>query len=332
MLLEGILILGMALGASPENVEAQFERALSAYNEGNLQIAKDQLEAICEDYPAFPGARRLLAKIYVIRKEKPEEAVRIYDALSKENPTDCDIWAELADARELSAHAFVASKRHTAPPLSAEEIRSLLSPAIEDEEKALRLCPNNQLAVRRLAELCYSAGRYSEAAEHFQRATLMKPDDYKSLAALARSQKFSNNLQGAAETYRQLIGIEPTNVTFRAEYANVLYRLGSTNEADLQLREHRRLDPLTADAIKLREEHFSSMRELGGRLRVFEGWESYSHFMKQRDYKNAMKAAEDVRDRLVAAVREPASRDAAQGLLVRTEALLKSAKEKAETR
>lgn len=90
----------------------------------------------------------------------------------------------------------------------------------------------------RLGEIYLKRRKYKQARRHLTAALRHQPDNvrYHFLLATARCAEDGSDLERAAEHYRRVLELDPGHVKCRADYGNLLLRLGQTEEGLALLR------------------------------------------------------------------------------------------------
>ncbi len=198
---------------------------------GALQEAllRHRLEKYLDDAGAHLGLGALL----LARKEASAAAVELREAL-RLSPEDPQALNNLGAALKTEGRA----------PESLEYF-----------EQALRLRSDYANARFNLASTLSELGRYDEAAQHFRALLEAVPGDRETraqliaaLVAAGNSAMSESRLAAAAESYRELVALEPANPDYRNNFGIILARTGDVAGAIAQFEAALRADPSHAAA------------------------------------------------------------------------------------
>ena len=248
---------GSTSGSTPAPAAAQ---APAAGNSG------PQAAAVPPDPNSFAGRR--LAADELLKAGKADEAIAGYRALldKVDQKTEGDLWARLGFAyREKgslidSVHAFEkASLLLEANPIIETQL-ALSYQAVNDLQhasdsyaRALRMNPNNPLALNNLAFLMLEHGGDLDIALKFaQQAVKLSPEqaDFVDTAAMIQLKK--NETEAAADELSKISAALPQNAIFHFHYALALAAkgdaAGAQKECDAALANHP--DPATEKDVR----------------------------------------------------------------------------------
>ena len=126
---------------------------------------------------------------------------------------------------------------------------------------------------RRAGELFHSAGRFEWAADCFQRANDLDPEDESALRSLSIIQRKNGDLESLDRTLERLLAIIPDDI----EVLNEQIILLENTEDERLLRNRKRLDALGATyKISKESNQLSEIHQRARESEVYEGGSSYS--------------------------------------------------------
>lgn len=179
-------------GSSPDpktmvDLFQRFEQANADLQDGKLDVALSELEALVAADPANPVFRGKLAAAWRDRGDL-EKAVPLYRQAAEAVPTDPEAWYNLAAAlqeagrlsearqaieRALRLDATRPEAHNTLGIIELGEGR--LEEARREFEAATRLDPRNALAMNNLGNALRALGRTGEAEQAYQRSAALAP-------------------------------------------------------------------------------------------------------------------------------------------------------------
>ena len=151
-----------------------------------------------------------------IRGNKIEKAINEYESWLKKNPKDWNTVRVVGDLYHRIGRNDEATKSYS---LVADAYKrdGFNVRAIATHKMILRLDPQNEAAMRNLAELQAEEGLLMEAKSHYQ-----------TLVELYNKQ---GHKRRASEVFKKLADIDPQDVKIRYKYAEFLSKQGKTDEA-----------------------------------------------------------------------------------------------------
>jgi tetratricopeptide (TPR) repeat protein len=154
-----------------------------------------------------------------IKKNKVDKAIAEYESWLKENPKDWNIIRTVGDLYARISRNDEAIKKYAQV---ADHYRKdgFNVRAIATYKMVLRLDPQNEPAMRALAELQAEEGLLMEAKSYYQ-----------TLVELYNKQ---GHKRAAAEVFKKLAEIDPQDVKIRYKYADFLNKNGKPDEAALE--------------------------------------------------------------------------------------------------
>lgn len=224
----------------PRNVREQFEKAQISYERENLDYAIQILNAVLDQEPAFLEARQLLR---ATQMRKPQAKTGFFRKLVggagnapqlakgqlalRNNPKDALSAAESilnSDPHNASAQKLLAE---------GATALGLIHTAVMALEMAVAVEPDDQKAVRNLADLYFQQDQLNKAEDLYRRLQQRRPDDTgiaQTLKNLAARRMLVEKGYGAVESgnasYRDLI--ENKEEALHLEQANRTTKDGST--------------------------------------------------------------------------------------------------------
>ena len=186
-----------------------------------------------EKYPGDFSAHFNLGALLLSRKELPAAIELLADAVRAEPE-------EPAALNTLGA---------------ALESAGRLDEAVEQFRHALRVQPGFTNARYNLANTLAAQGKFEEAAGEFRKVLAASPQDAAArdhlvavLMDLGESAKAEGHLAAAAESYREIVSLDPGNGEVRNNFGVVLARLGNLAGAIEQFEAAMKIDPSNAAA------------------------------------------------------------------------------------
>ncbi len=164
---------------------------------GDLDTAKEILEAAVDLNPTLGEARTNLGNIY-LRKKRTNEAIRQYRAALEINPQDSKTYNNLGNAY-------------------AE--KGWYLDAVVQYKKCLGLDPKFAEAYQNLSISYLNQGKYTEAAKQIRHAISLKPDD-------AGNYRFLGDIYYARDKYPQARKQYHKALALKSDFAEAHYRLG----------------------------------------------------------------------------------------------------------
>ncbi len=209
---------------------------------GEVDTAFRTLEHIQRRSPDDPAAKVLEAEILLLDGEE-QLAANLMDRLVTESALP-EAWllraryflnngyANLAEA-DLARIAGEAAERAEVIELRARVLNALKRH--DEAEAALRALvekrPNDPDAVAQLAETTLLQGRAAEAEPLIQRALSLRPGFPRALYVRARALEAQEDPQRAAQTYRQVLKIEPSFAPALSRIWRIQAQSGERTEA-----------------------------------------------------------------------------------------------------
>ena len=197
------------------------DRALTAFAEGRLTEAMDQLRLLLQERPG-DGALSYAMAVACMHSGRTAEAIEVLEAGVAHNPGHNLLFVALSDAFRQAGD---------------------LERALEHAEKAVALNPALFMTHFRLAGVLEALGRRQEALEVGVRALARDPDSVTGLNWLGNLQSVLGRWQEAADTYEHLIQLEPEQPGFWLGLGFARLRLGEFEEAEAAMVEATRLGP-----------------------------------------------------------------------------------------
>jgi tetratricopeptide (TPR) repeat protein len=221
---------------NPANVKAKAVRGYASLQEGNLKDAESSFKELSrEDTQGRVLGNEGLAAVYV-KKNQPEEALRMVREVEKEAPERSYIHLIEGDI------LYAQNKKK-----EAEEAykRSIMAKEAEPYQEAL--------SYNQLGRLYASSGQYERARELYDKAVSIDPYYIIGTTNKGITYEKEGKLDKALEAYQQALAIEK-NDTFAVVLANKvqkLINLQTDNESN------KRVDKLVSDLV----ERYNSQQE-----------------------------------------------------------------------
>jgi tetratricopeptide (TPR) repeat protein len=221
-----------AIAADPDSLFLRIELAELYSLSGHTPEAIAEAEAVLKTDPDYPGAHRLLSRIYYhmldtsqgeqgVPKENLAKAIAHLEALIRVEPTD-------SDSLLLLGHLYRVDNQ----PQKAEEAF----------RKVLQTDPNSKVGLANLAEIYIQQGDFDQAIEALSKI----PDgdmDSQLYGMLGYSYSQTQQYDRAIEIYEKGLAEEPDNTNLRRYYAEALLSAGKNDAARRELQKILKSEP-----------------------------------------------------------------------------------------
>ena len=221
-----------AIAADPDSLFLRIELAELYSLSGHTPEAIAEAEAVLKTDPDYPGAHRLLSRIYYhmldtsqgeqgVPKENLAKAIEHLEALIRVEPTD-------SESLLLLGHLYRVDNQ----PQKAEEVF----------RKVLQTDPNSKVGLANLAEIYIQQGDFDQAIESLSKI----PDgdmDSQLYGMLGYSYSQTQQYDKAIEVYEKGLAEEPDNTNLRRYYAEALLSAGKNDAARRELQKILKTEP-----------------------------------------------------------------------------------------
>lgn len=204
----------------------RFKRALTRLELGKLDAAEDDIQAVTDELPKFPGLLFAHGALS-LRRGDLEGGLSALDAYREYDP---------GNLRALYLSAVGEAKRGN-HDLAVDLLR-----------KHIERAPGSVPANRALAELLLGQRNPRAAEALLRKALVARPNRPELLLALSRALTEQGRLQEALEPVLRAVEMAPDVAAYRVAAAYVLHRLGEHDAAREQLDQALALDPLERTA------------------------------------------------------------------------------------
>lgn len=208
------------------DLNAAFDRAVAAFQSGDLDTAAESGAFLLDHAPSNPAALNLMGLVR-LRQGNGEEAMALLRRAAKAAPNDPAIHRNLG-------HAF----KQAGKP----------SEAVAAYETASSLSPGDAGAHADLANALVRAGLPNRAIDAFRRVLRAKPDHAPSSLALARLIESRGDGAGALDVLDSAIAAAPKDLDLLIAQAHLLRRAGRVRDAIARFRKVVEIHPGTGDA------------------------------------------------------------------------------------
>ena len=140
-----------------------------------------------------------------------EEACTLYQAVSKIDPSDVEVWAKLG-----------ATQYRLGRYLEAEA----------SARRALKLAPNLAFAQHTLALAMQGQGKLDDAATLLEHALAQQPNSAETITNLARLREQQGRVQESFGLYHRALDLQPDSAYVQAKRAELLEKAGQVEEAE----------------------------------------------------------------------------------------------------
>jgi tetratricopeptide (TPR) repeat protein len=225
---------------------AQFllEELTDLYVEGNqLKSAIAEAEELLRQNPDNLGARRMLGRIYTrsiggaqgrVNEDMLKKAIEQYAIVTAKDPKDMESWLTLG-------------RLHRGAKNSPEAEKAF--------QKALELDPNSEDALTGLAMVYSDVGDTRKMIEMLKRVTDRSPNE-RALATLGAAYEEMRDFAAAAEVFQRALAIKPDNIQLKRALAQNLMWSGQFDESLKLFTEIAAAEPRDAQTqIRLAELH-----------------------------------------------------------------------------
>lgn len=227
-----IELLQMAIEAGLDGVEA--EKLHNRLLTGQPQKSKPTPQAVTASEESLPDTSTNTTEELVILFQRGE-----YEAVTQL----AQVFLEHEPENVLYWKALGLSLAH----------QHCLQESIHPLHKALELAPDDFELYHDLANIHYSLGKFSEAADTSRKALAIKPEDHQTLYSLANSLVNLGSLQEAETYYKKAI-------SFRTDFAEAHFNLGNLYRIQNRLQE---AVEQYQQAIEIRHDYFKAQSNLG---------------------------------------------------------------------
>jgi tetratricopeptide (TPR) repeat protein len=173
------------------------------------------------------------------------DSIAAYQAQVHVSP-NCKVWIDLARA----TRGLALGKAHRGLPRESDEFKNLLGSSIEAYNQARTICPDSRETAFGIGSCYSSLGLYSKAIPYFEILSLNDPKDGEALVALAQLNEWLEDWQHSAYWYNRAVSVEGSKPSLRLAYANILDRLGDSDEAERQRQSYLEADKGTPNFQK----------------------------------------------------------------------------------
>ncbi len=140
-----------------------------------------------------------------------EEACTLYQAVSRTDPSDVEVWAKLG-ATQYRLGRYPDAEAST--------------------RRALKLDPHLTFAQHTLALALQGQGKLDDAAALLERALTQQPNSAETITNLARLREQQGRTQEAFELYHRALDLQPDSAYIQAKRAELLEKAGQEEEAE----------------------------------------------------------------------------------------------------
>ena len=194
---------------SGPDLNAVFDRAVSAFQSGDLAAASEAGALLLDHAPSHPAALNLMGLVK-LRQGDAEDASALFQRAASAAPNDSSIHRNLG-------HAFKQSNR----PIDA----------VAAYETATSLAPRDPGALYDLANALARANLPNRARDTYRRVLRIKPDHVPSALALARLLEGADQGAAALDVLEQAVAAAPGNLDILLALAHLLRRAGRVRES-----------------------------------------------------------------------------------------------------
>jgi Flp pilus assembly protein TadD len=230
-------------------------------DKNEFEAAIEPLQKVIADQPEFAYAHFQLAYVYTALK-KTDEARAEYQRTIALDPKMSEAYLNLGtlllDKEPVSAVAPLNKAVDLIPSQSrprfllgvAQERTGDLTKAAESFEGAVRLDPNDAETLLHLAGLYSQLKRPADAEAKFRRALEIQPNEPRALAGLAQSLD-AQKIADAVEAYKNYLAVQPSDSAARARLIHLLLEQQQEDAAIAELDRADAGKP-TVESLKLR--------------------------------------------------------------------------------
>lgn len=258
-----------ALNADPGSVQLQLNLAQLYFRAERIGEAEAAARRLLKNDADNLDAHRLLGRIYLRRlgeeqggeSASPAQSALLDDAIGEyvkilqlkpKSVEDHLLLGQLYTAKRDQAKAAEQFQiAQQIEPASEEVILNLVRAYSESENweraaQAVLAVPESDRTLKMelsLGSIYEDQKKYKEAAEAYQRAANLEPDDPRILSALAGALLRDNQLDAALKQYLQIMELDPEDAEAQVHIGEIQRRQSKFNEALETIRKARQKDP-----------------------------------------------------------------------------------------
>ncbi len=200
------------------------DAATAFYRLSQPEFALRAVEAGLSFAPGSSGLLHLKALIFLALNRNTEQTITLLDRALEGNPHDKRIWATKGDALKFAGRP----KEAAAAYLSAQRLDAASSQYVD---RALKLDPQNPVALRMKLQLARSGGGERQALEACEALLAAQPSDPELLLEKVRLLATLGELGPAHETLQKLLAQRPQDRHTRFLNARLLFAMERFDEA-----------------------------------------------------------------------------------------------------
>jgi tetratricopeptide (TPR) repeat protein len=205
------------IAREPASLDWRVQLARLLIRQQKPDLAEESLKLAVRENPNSATLKFALADFYVAAK-RPPEAAKIYDDMAKAAPRSDDGLA--------ARNQLVALTVGDNPQKARELVGSILADV-----------PTNGAALLYRAAFSIGDKRINEAIADLRTVLVRDPRSERALLLLARCFVINGEHSLAEDTYKNLLGVNPTLIDARRELAKLLSDRGDRKQAETLLRE-----------------------------------------------------------------------------------------------
>lgn len=200
------------------------EAAMSLYRASAADLAHRAIDLGLEFAPASSALLHHKALILLAQNQGLEEVVSLLDRALEANPHDKGVWATRGDALKLQNQ----SKEAAAAYLHAQQLDATSTQYVD---KALKLVPNDPVALRMKLQLAQAHGGDRQALAAVDVLLGESPDDPELLLARAEILASLGQMNEALEPISKARAAKPADARMALRHARLLIVLGRFDDA-----------------------------------------------------------------------------------------------------
>ena len=245
---------------------------------GDLDGAVEEFQTALKIKPEFAYAAANLASVLHLQKKYPAEILYLHQALGINHPRDLDYGLRLSlglayEANGNNDEAIAALKALVASyPKSSEAHYNLATlcaktirygEAAEEFQQALKLDPQNLTARLSLAKALLEVGGEASVGPLLQVYIRHRPKDYEGYYVLGRAYRMHGEYTKAVESLRRAAELKPDDYDVRFNLGLALSHQDRLDEATQELEIAKKLNPHAPEAPYQLSLIFRKKKELG---------------------------------------------------------------------
>jgi Tfp pilus assembly protein PilF/ketosteroid isomerase-like protein len=247
---------GEAYRHNPRSVDAMLGLAMATHAQGKAKLARDWMSSAVAMAPGQPKVLQARARM-LVEQGLPSAAEQSYRAAIGANPEQTQLKLDLAalytDQLKKPAEALPLLRDliRQNPELASAHLQLGLALSAEGKfddagralDEAIKLAPNDALAVHARGLIALKQGQPDRALALFDKALVLRKDFAGAMLARGDALQALGKPDQAIETYKRAAALAPTSALPHALRAQAFERMKRPAEAEQAYREALKLEP-----------------------------------------------------------------------------------------